>query len=148
MTDTVNRQPTDFFRLRLNSNDTYSRSDHPTNNCNNFIIEFPQSSSDSMQYRISQCNRYQVTHVHLPVRNSNLIRQAANNLNPMPFTSAVLKKGDQQQLNQTYNGSQFMTKYGIMDLANYTQTHEELYELNLSIHCATFNETFDTNQYE
>ena len=65
----------------------------------------------------------------------------------MPFISAVLKKGG-QQLNQTYNSSQFMTKYGLMDLANYTQAQEELYKLNLLIHYATFNETFDTNQYE
>ena len=70
---------------------------------------------------------------------------AASNPNPMPFTSAVLKKG---QLNQTCNSSQFKTKYGMMDLADCTQMHGELYKLNLSIHCATFNETFDTTQYE
>ena len=58
--DVRHTEPDDFFWLRINSNDSYSRSILPTNNCHDFIIEFPQSSSDSMQHRIAQCNRYQV----------------------------------------------------------------------------------------
>ena len=58
--DVRNTEPDDFFQLCINSNDSYSRSIHPTNNCHDFIIEFPQGSFDSMQYRIAQCNHYQV----------------------------------------------------------------------------------------
>ena len=50
----------DLFRLRINSNDPYSRWFHPNNNCYDFTIEFPQGSAESIQYRISQCNRYQL----------------------------------------------------------------------------------------
>ena len=40
--DVRHTEPDDFFRLRINSNDSYSRSIHPTNNCHDFIIEFPK----------------------------------------------------------------------------------------------------------
>ena len=46
--------------IRHTEPDSYSRSIHPTNNCHDFIIEFPQGLSDSMQHRIAQCNHYQV----------------------------------------------------------------------------------------
>ena len=58
--DVRHTEPDDFFQLHINFNDSYSRSIHPTNNCHDFVIEFPQGSSDSMQHRIAQCNHYQV----------------------------------------------------------------------------------------
>ena len=67
--------PRDFFKLRINSNDAYSRVTRPTNNCYDFVIQFPPSSTQSIQFRIAQCNRYQVVNVKVPVRNSRGIGQ-------------------------------------------------------------------------
>ena len=40
--DIRHTEPDDFFQLCINSNNSYSRSIHPTNNCHDFIIEFSQ----------------------------------------------------------------------------------------------------------
>ena len=52
--------PKDYLRLKINSKDLYSKSDHPHNNCYSFVIEFDQPAAESLQYRINQCNRYQI----------------------------------------------------------------------------------------
>ena len=71
--------PPDFFRLRINSNDTYSQSEHPSNNCHNFAIEFLQGSAEAIQYRIAQCNRYQIVDFRTPVRNNKgIVHNAAD----------------------------------------------------------------------
>ena len=59
-------QPDDFFRLRINSSDTYSHLIHPNNTCHNFIIEFAEGCAESIQYRIAQSNRYQVVNLKTP----------------------------------------------------------------------------------
>ena len=62
--DVRESEPSDFFKLHINSNDTYSRSIHPNNNCHNLTIEFAQGSAESIQYRIAQCNRYNKKRSH------------------------------------------------------------------------------------
>ena len=62
--------PQDYFKLRINSNDAYLRLAQPSNNCYNFVIKSPPSSAESIQFRIAQCNCYQVVNLKVPVRNS------------------------------------------------------------------------------
>ena len=88
--DVRHTEPDDFFRLCINSNDSYSRSIHPTNNCHDFVIEFPQGSSDSMQHRIAQCNRYQVVSLRMPIRGNKDIQNSY--YVQVPFHSHVLKE--------------------------------------------------------
>ena len=57
----------DYLQLRINSNDTYSKTIHPNNNCYDFTIEFEQPAAESLQYRINQCNYYQVISAHVPI---------------------------------------------------------------------------------
>ena len=37
--------PDDYLQLRINSNDIYSKTIHPNNNCYNFTIEFEQPAA-------------------------------------------------------------------------------------------------------
>ena len=60
--------PQDYLQLKINSNDLYSKSYHPHNNCYSFVIEFDQPAAESLQYRINQCNRYQVISATVPIR--------------------------------------------------------------------------------
>ena len=46
--------PDDYFQLRINSNDIYSRGLHPKNNCYNFTIEFEQPAAN--QYSLGSIN--------------------------------------------------------------------------------------------
>ena len=106
-------------------------------------FEFPSSSSDSLQYRISQCNRYQVVHVQLPIRGSKLVQQW---LYALPFNSHVIKSPPLQQ--STNSESHFKTRFGMMSSMSYLLSHEELQEIHLTLNCASLNERFDTEQYE
>ena len=60
--------PDDYLQLCINSNDTYSKTIHPNNNCYDFTIEFEQPAAESLQYRINQCNHYQVISAQVPIR--------------------------------------------------------------------------------
>ena len=57
----------DYLQLCINSNNTYSKTIHPNNNCYDFTIEFEQPAAKSLQYRINQCNRYQVISACVPI---------------------------------------------------------------------------------
>ena len=87
--------PSDFFKLRINSNDTYSRSYYyPANNCHHFTIVFNDSAAEALQNRISQCNRYQIVSFKTPIRNNKGICE----LNRLPYSSPVVKMKQLQQL--------------------------------------------------
>ena len=62
--------PEDHPRLRINSNDTCSRQFHPKNNCYSFAIEFDQLAAEALQYRINQCNHYQIISVTTPIQST------------------------------------------------------------------------------
>ena len=140
--DISQHQPANYFCLKLNSNYSFYQLTHPTNNCYNFTIEFPQSSSDSMQYQIAQCNRYQITHVLLQVGNLLLISQT--NTIQMLLLSSVMKR----QITTTYTGQHFKTRNGLMNLIDYKATHEELYSIHIMLNCNSLRETLDTNAYK
>ena len=117
--DVRQSEPQDFFKLQLNSNDTYSRQFYPNNNCNDLTIKFPQGSADSVQYRISQCNRYQVVNLRLPIRGNKEIQ--ASHLAQVPFHSHVIKSIP--NLPVVAGGVQYNTKFSRMNRVQYTETH-------------------------
>ena len=95
-----------------------------------------------MQYRIAQCNRYQITHIHLPIRNLSLIPQT--NTIQMLFSLSVMKR----QITTTYTGQHFKTRNGLMNLINYEATQEELQSIHVMLNCSSLGETLDTNAYK
>ena len=92
--------PREHLWLKINSNDTYSRALHLNINCYSFTIEFEQPLAESLQHRISQCNRYQVVSIQLPIRSSlGLIYNSLHhhhhtkNIKKLPLLAApVVKK--------------------------------------------------------
>ena len=128
-------EPQDFFKLRLNSNDTYSRQFYPNNNCHDFIMKFPQRSADSVQYRISQCNRYQIINLRLPIRGNKGVQ--ASYFAQVPFHSHVIKSIP--NLPVAAGGVQYNTNIGRMYRTQYTETHEELEKIHLTIDCPSLN---------
>ena len=118
-------------KLLLNSNDTYSRQFYPNNNCYDFTIKFPQGSADIVQYRMSQCNRYQVVNLRLPIRGNKGIQ--ASYVAQVPFHSHVIKSIPNLPI--AAGGVQYNTKFGRMDRVQYTETHEELETFHLTIDC-------------
>ena len=141
--DVRQSEPEDFFKLRLNSNDTYSRYDYPNNNCYNFTIKFPQGSADSIQYRIAQCNRYQVVNLRTPIRGNKGIQTSY--YAQVPFHLQVIK--DTPTLPLTPGGV-YSTTFGKMTRVQYTQTHEVLEKLHMTISCASFNPQQMNNKAE
>ena len=131
--------PGDYFRLKINSNDTFSRDKHPNNNCYNFTIEFPSVSAEAIQNRISQCNRYQITYVRLPIRSYIRI---ATTVKPPPCISPVLRTKPLTNVGNTTTGI-FKTKLGVASQVRYENVHEELRNLHILITCATFKEQLD-----
>ena len=99
-----------------------SRQFYPNNNCYDFTIKFPQGSGDYVQYRISQCNRYQVVNLRLPIRANKGIQ--ASYLAQVPFHSHVIKSIPNLPI--TAGGVQYNKKFGRIDRVQYTETHEEL----------------------
>ena len=151
--------PQDFFRLRINSNDTYSRSEHPNNNCHNFTIEFPQGSAEAIQYRIAQCNRYQIVDFRTPVRNNkgtivhnNTTTTTTNNTQRIPFYSQIIKfpllntAALSQKMTRSEGGTLMMTKFGLLIPNQYEKTHEELETLNLIMECSSLNSQETMNE--
>ena len=133
--------PQDFFRLRINSNNTYSRFKHPTNNCHNFMIEFPLGSAESIQYRVAQGNRYQIVDFKTPVRNSKGI--VTNEKRGTPFFPQVIKAPLSTAL---MTGCTFKLKFGSLTPSQYEQTHEELEMLHLILECSSLNSQKTSNE--
>ena len=127
--------PQDLFRLRINSNGTYSRFKHPTNNCHNSTIEFPQGSAESIQYRVAQCSRYQIVDFKIPVRNNKGI--VTDRKRGTPFFSQVIKAPLSMALMTA--GGTFKTKFGSLTPSQYEQPHEELEMLHLILECSSLN---------
>ena len=150
--------PQDYFRLRINSNDTHSKFAHPNNNCFNFVIDFPPSTAESIQYRIAQCNRYQVIDLKVPVRNSKGIqvgkyyllynsyvkRPIALTTTPTFFTNLsgapCITEPNQFATNQTSSAT--------ISAQDFACQYEALEELHLHIECNSFNEVFFQDSYQ
>ena len=148
--------PGDFFKLRINSNDVYSRVTRPNNNCYDFVIQFPPSSAESIQFRIAQCNRYQVVNVKVPVRNSRGIgrgyylpynapvrRHVPLTSDPNFITTLLLAKNPPS----ITRPNQFVLDDVSLSLQDFARRYEPLEELHVGIHCHSFNEVFFQDSY-
>ena len=148
--------PRDFFKLRINSNDAYSRVTRLNNNCYNFVIQFPPSSAESIQFRIAQCNRYQVVDVKVPVRNSRGIGRGyylpynAPVQRHVPLTSdpnfiMTLLAKNPPSITQP---DQFVLDDRVsLSPRDFARRYEPLEELHIGIHCHSFNEVFFQDSY-
>ena len=99
------------------------------------LPRIPQGSADSVQYRISQCNRYQVVNLRLPIRGNKGIQ--ASYLAQVPFHSHLIKSIPNLPI--AAGGIQYNMKFGKMDRVQYTETHEELEKIHLTIDCPSLN---------
>ena len=135
----VNRDhlPRDYFKLRINSNDSYSKALRPHNNAYNFIIDFPSSTAESLQFRIAQCNRYQIVNAVVPLRTSigltteylsvhSVVKRPTVLTTPLP---AYMDTTDTFNINrESLTSNQFYQRY------------EPLRVLHIGITCPSFNQ--------
>ena len=150
------RLPRDHLRLKINSNDIYSRMLHLNNNCYSFTIEFEQPVAESLQHRINQCNRYQVLSVQLPIRSSlGLIYNSqyhhhAKNIKKLPLLAApVVKKFNATIQHPPPTSSHFIKSVlGNTTYDSFIDTHEELHSLQMARRCNSFGEHFQQSAYE
>ena len=150
--------PRDFFKLRINSNNAYSRVTRPNNNCYDFIIEFPPSSAESIQFRIAQCNHYQVVNVKVPMRNSRGIGRGyylpynAPVRRHVPLTSdpnfiTTLLASGQNPPSITRPNQFDLDDHVSLSPQNFARRYVPLEELHVGIHCHSFNEVFFQDSY-
>ena len=127
--------PRDHLRLKINSNDTYSRTLHPNNNCYSFTIEFkqPATATESLQHRINQCNRYQVLSIQLPIRSSlGLIYNSPHhhhtkNIKKLPLLAAPVVKKFNATIQHPPTMSHFIkSMLGNTTYDSFIDTHKEL----------------------
>ena len=136
--------PRDHLRLKINSNNTYSRTLHPNNNCYSFTIEFEQPAAESLQHQINQCNRYQVLSIQLPIRSSlgliynSLHHHHAKNIKKLPLLAAPMVK----KFNAPIQHPLTMSTLGKTTYDSFIDTHEELRSLQMAIRCNSFGEHF------
>ena len=148
--------PRDHLRLKINSNDTYSRTLHPNNNCYSFTIEFEQPAAESLQHRINQCNRYQVLSIQLPIRSSlGLIynslhhHHTKNIIKKLPLLAAPVVKKFNAKIQHPPTTSHFIkSALGNTAYDSFIDTHEELRSLQMAIRCNSFGEHFQQSAYE
>ena len=137
--------PQDYLRLKINSNDLYSKSYHPHNNCYSFVIEFDQPAAKSLQYRINQCNRYQIISATVPIRSQLGVRddtkQPPRTLQYTNIATPVVKLFDQRVDNKSDNiGAILRSVFGLLTMATYNRPHEDLHSIHISIDCDAFGE--------
>ena len=148
--------PRDHLRLKINSNDKYSRTLHPNNNCYSFTIEFEQPAAESLQHRINQCNRYQVLSIQLPIRSSlGLIYNSPhhhhmkNIIKKLPLLAAPVVKKFNAKIQHPPTTSHFIkSALGNTTYDSFIDTHEELRSLQMAIRCNSFGEHFQQSAYE
>ena len=148
--------PREHLWLKINSNDTYSRTLHPNNNCYSFIIEFEQPLAESLQHRISQCNRYQVVSIQLPIRsflgliyNSPHHHHHTKNIKKLPLLAAPVVKKFNATIQHPPTTSHFIKSVlGNTTYDSFIDTHEELHSLQMAIRCNSFGEHFQQSVYE
>ena len=149
--------PRDFFKLRINSNDAYSKVTRPNNNCYDFVIQFPPSSAESIQFRIAQCNRYQVVDVKVPMRNSRGIgrgyylpynapvRRHVPLTSDPDFITTLLAKTPCPSITRP---DQFVLDDRVsLSPRDFARRYEPLEELHVGIHCHSFNEVDSSHHH-
>ena len=145
--------PQDYLRLKINSNDLHSKSYHPHNNCYSFVIEFDQPAAESLQYRINQCNRYQIISATVPIRSQLGVRDDTKQLPRTPqymnIATPVVKSFDQRVDNESDNiGAILRSVFGLLTVATYNRLHEDLHSIHVSIDCDAFGEASHESLYK
>ena len=122
----------DHLQLKIKSNDTYSRTLHPNNNCYSFMIEFEQPAAESLQHRINQCNRYQVLSIQLSIRSSlGLIYNSPHhhhtkNIKKLPLLGAPVVKKFNATIQHPPTRSHFIkSTLGNTTYNSFINTHED-----------------------
>ena len=127
--------PRDHLRLKINSNDIYSRTLHPNNNCYSFTIEFEQPAAESLQHQINQCNRYQVLSIQLPIRSSlGLIYNSPHhhhvkNIKKLPLLAAPVVKKFNATIQHPPMSHFIKSTLGNTTYDSFNNTHKELCSL-------------------
>ena len=141
--------PDDYLQLHINSNGTYSKTIHLNNNCYHFMIEFEQPAAESFQYRINQCNHYQVISAHILIRStlgmalqptSNTFLASSVLISFSPVTTTTTTAANMPLL--------YRSKLGLLDEASYKAVHEDLHSMHVSIHSHSLAEDINHSRYE
>ena len=146
--------PQDYLRLKINSNDLYSKSYHPHNNCYSFVIEFDLPVAKSLQYRINQCNRYQIISAMVPIRSQLGVQDDTKQPPQTPpqytnIATPVVKLFDQRVDNESDNIRAILRSvFWLLTMATYNRLHEDLHSIHISIDCDAFGEASNESLYE
>ena len=138
--------PDDYLQLRINSNDTYPKVIHPDNNCYYFTIEFEQPTAESLQYRINQCNHYQVISARVPIQSTlGVALQPTSNTF---LTSPMLTSFSPHVTTAPNVPLLYRSKLGLLDEASYKAIHKDLHLMHISIHSDLLAEDINHSKYE
>ena len=137
-----NHLPRDYFKLHINSNDSYSKSMQPDNNAYKFTIHFPPSTAESLQFRIAQCNRYQIINVSIPLSTSigfSTTQQPLQHIHsvvkrPTPLTTSLPIPPDINTRNVFNVNGELLTSN------QFYRKYEALRVLHIGITCPSLNE--------
>ena len=137
--------PDDYLQLRINSNDTYSKTIHPNNNCYVFTIEFEQPAAELLQYKINQCNHYQVISACVSIRSTLgvALEPTSNTFLASPVLKAFSPVTTAANVPLLYR-----SKLGLLDEASYKAVHEDLHSMHISIHSDSLAEDVNHSKYE
>ena len=138
-TTRVNRQhlPRDYFKLRINSNDPYSKTARPNNNAYNFIIDFPPSTAESLQFRIAQCNRYQLINATVPLRTCIGMTTERMSVHSVVKRPTALTTSLPSYIDTRYT---YLINNEKLTSNQFYQQYEPLRCLNIGISCSSLNE--------
>ena len=135
-----------YLQLCINSNNTYSKTIHPNNNCYDFMIEFEQPTAESLQYRINQCNHYQVILARVPIRSTlGVALQLPSN---MFLASPVLLSFSPVTTAAANVPLLYRSKLGLLDKVSYKAVHEDLHLMHVSIHSDSLAKDINHSKYE
>ena len=137
--------PEDHLRLRINSNDTYSRQFH---NCYSFAIEFDQPAEEALHYRINQCNRYQIISVTTPIRSTLGMLHSPDAI--VKLTAQVVKmfSTTSSSINDNNGTGDFKSSFGLLSHQAFHSLHEDLALLHVSIWCDSLTEQPSNSIYD
>ena len=129
--------PRDYFKLRINSNDSYSKATRPNNNAYDFTIDFPLSTAESLQFRIAQCNRYQVVRAVVPLRTTIGISDERVSVHSVVKRSTSLTTSLPTDMDTLHT---FRINGETLTSNQFYQRYEPLRTLHIGVTCPSLNE--------
>ena len=139
----------DFLKLHINSNDTYSRTYYyPSNNRHHFTIVFNDSAAEALQNRISKCNRYQIVSFKMPIRNNKGICE----LSKLPYSLPVVKTKQLQRVPtpaaNPLNKNNFKSIFDLITYDDYVASHEILEKFHVKLTCSSLQQDKEEVMYD